>query len=262
MKQVIKALGWASKLIWVVVIILPITFGLSLGKLLQPDVIGFGEVTTSLSDNKVCISMPFYVNNTGYYDLSNCTLTTVLKDAEGRTIAHGETLFQAIHAGKRETRAHVIYVSLDKLSKDMEHLLLNDTSLDLNASLSLRFAYVLGISLHTTLTVPWGAPLYNLTISRTRYDLEKEELTIDLTFENHAPFTVKGNAYVIIRNNMDEIIGNKLLDLEVAPEDLFVGSVEIPVDISKITQNGYLELRFETDYFTVGPIREEWDLHE
>lgn len=263
MKRVIKALDWLSKLIWVVIILLPITFGLSAEKLLEQDVIDFGEAIASLSDNEVCISMPLYINNTGYYDFSDFNLTTVLKDAEGRAVAQGETFILTIHAGSRVDVSHNVYVNMDKLSEDMEHLLLNDASLDLNASLSLRFAYVLRIGLHTNLAVPWGAPLHDLRISRVRYDSENEELSMDLTFENHAPFTVEGKTYVIICNNMSEIISNTILNLEVTPENpTFIGSIEIPVDVSKITQNGYVELLFETDHFTIGPIRKEWGLGE
>ena len=258
MKQVIKALGWLSRLIWVVVILLPITFGLSMEKLFRPDVIGFGEVTTSFSDNKVCISMPFCVNNTGYYDISNVNLTTVLKDKKGGIIAQGETFILAIRAGSKVNASHNIYVSLDKLSGDMEYLLFNDTLLDLNASFSLRFAHVLGVTLNTNLTVPWGAPIHNFTVSTVTYDPVTQKLSISVTFENHSPLTVEGNLHIILYNANNETIGNQYLSLEVASQDLFVGSVEIPVDTSKITESGYMFLYFGTKEFTAGPIRKEW----
>lgn len=260
MKYVIRALGWLSRLIWIAVILLPITFGLSMEKLFQPDIIGFGEITTSFSNGKVRISMPFYINNTGYYDLSDVNLTTVLKDSEGRIIAQGETLLPLIVAGNRIDAFHDVYVSLDKLTEDMEYLLLNDTMLDLNASFSLRFAYILKVSLHTNLTIPWGAPLHNLTISKLTYDLIKGELTLYASFENHSPLTLEGNLQVIIYNNRSETIGDQSISVKASSGELFLSEIKIPVEFSKITQNGYVLLYFGAEEFTTGPVKKEWRL--
>ena len=258
MNYVIKALGFVSRVIWIVVILIPVTLGLSMEKLLQPDTVGFGEATTSFSDNQICISMPFYINNTGYYDISDINLTTVLKDSGGYIVARGETLVPVIPAGRRVNLRHDVYVGLDEIIGRMEYLLFNDTMLDLNASFSLRLAYVLGARLHTSLMVPWGAPLNNLTVSRAAYNPDNGTLILYVSFENHSPFTVEGNAYLTVYNNRSEVIGSQTLAVETAPENLFLGMVEIPIDFSKITQNGHVEIRVETGQFTAGPVKLEW----
>jgi len=262
LKQTITALGWISRLIWIAVILLPVTFGLSMEKLFQPDAIGFGEATSSFSNNKICISLPFYINNTGYYDISHVNLTTVLKDKKGETVAQGETFILAIRVGSKVDASHNIYVSLDKLSEEMEYLLFNDTMLDLNASLSLRFAQVIGIALSTNLTVPWGAPIHNLTLSGVTYDPVTQKLCMSLTFENHSPLTVKGDVQMIIYNAKNETIGSQYFSLEVPSNSLFAESLEISIDIWKVTENGYVFLYFGTEEFTAGPIKKEWSLVE
>jgi len=261
-KQVIRALGWLSKLIWIVTILLPVTFGLSMQRLFQPDTIGFGEATTSFVNNEIRISLPFYINNTGYYDISNVNLTTVLKNSEGKNTVEGKTLIPTIRAGSKVNAFHNITVNLDELTGEMEYLFFNDTMLNLNVSLSLEFAYILGVSLHTNLTIPWGAPLHNLTIYRITFDQSTGKLIIHVTFENHSPLTLDGNLQIVVYNNANEVMGNQYLPVEAVPGDLFLSEISIGIDLSKLTTNGYVLLFFESKEISAGPIKREWSLHE
>jgi hypothetical protein len=261
-KQVIRALGWLSKLIWIVTILLPVTFGLSMGKLFQPDTIGFGEATTSFVNSRIRISLPFYINNTGYYDISNVNVTTVLKNSEGKNAVEGETLIPAIRAGSKVNASHEIEVILDELTGEMEYLFFNDTMLNLNVSFSLKFAYILGVSLHTNLTIPWGAPLHNLTIYRITFDQSTGKLIIHVTFENHSPLTIDGTLQIMVYNNADEVIGNQSVPVEAVPGDLFLSEIPIEIDLSKLTNNGYVLLFFRSKEFSAGPTKREWSLHE
>jgi len=101
-----------------------------------------------------------------------------------------------------------------------------------------------------------------LTVSRAAYNPDNGTLILYVSFENHSPFTVEGNAYLTVYNNRSEVIGSQTLAVETAPENLFLGMVEIPIDFSKITQNGHVEIRVETGQFTAGPVKMEWSLVE
>lgn len=231
-------------------------------KLFQPDTIGFGEATTSFVNNEIRISLPFYINNTGYYDISDVNLITVLKNSEGKNAVEGETLIPAIRAGSKVNAFHNITVNLDELTGEMEYLFFNDTMLNLNVSLSLEFAYILGVSLHTNLTIPWGAPLHNLTIYRITFDQSTGKLIIHVTFENHSPLTLDGKLQITVYNNANEVIGNQYLPVEAVPGELFLSEIPIPIDLSKLTNNGHVLLFFGSKEFSAGPIKREWSLYE
>ncbi len=67
MRYAVRALDWATKLLWILLIVFSVTAVYSALNVRM----GFGEFQVFLSNEDVVISTPLFINNTGIYDLSN-----------------------------------------------------------------------------------------------------------------------------------------------------------------------------------------------
>ena len=164
MRHTIRALSWAIIILWVITLLLPITVALSLLKLLEQNAIGFGEQTVSFSNGTFYLSTPFYINNTGDYDLSDMNVT-ILVGSGNKTLSTFTTPLLNVTAGTMLNSSYDISFTLEEIAAKSTELLTEDMDLNLSMSASFRIAYVIALGLSTTMTMPWGAPFHNLTVS-------------------------------------------------------------------------------------------------
>ncbi|MGB9713595.1 MAG: hypothetical protein ACPLZC_01300 [Candidatus Bathyarchaeales archaeon] len=244
MRQTIRALGWLIALLWIFTLLLPVTVGLSLSRLLESKAMGIQEPTFSFQNGNFSISMPFYVNNTGFYDLSDITVNVQIRK-ENKTISTFSTHLPDVPSGVLVNSSCDLSASLEELASKDTGIFTNDTELLVDAGLSFRVAYVIAFGVSMTFPTSWNAPFHNLTASNFTYD-GVNKFSMLLSFENHAQFPIYGSLAVKLYNDENVLLGNTSKSINVLSEGSFNNVFEITVDEpSKITANGLIRVCFE-----------------
>lgn len=245
MRQTIRALTWAIAILWIITLILPMTIGLSLLQLAESKSIGFRDPVFTYSNGIFYLSAPFYINNTGFYDLSDINITINVGD-KSKTVARFSQIFPTINAGSMLNESYDVAIGLAELLSNDEELLTNDTTLNLNMHLFFRVAYLIGFGGQANATASWGAPFYNLTVLSSPYNYTFQKISFTLSFVNHAYFPVDGMMALEIRNSRNELLGT------FSPERLYVVSYEafsrlyeLSVDPAEITSSGTVRVYFD-----------------
>ena len=256
MRQTIRALGWLIAILWIVTLLLPVTVIFSLSNLLAPNTVGFREPNYSLSNTVFSMSAPFYVNNTGFYDLSEINTTVVLRN-DNRIVATSSNLLPNVPAGTTVDSAYEFSFDLQEIASNHNELLINDADLDLDISLSFRVAYVITFGLATDFTTQWKAPFYNLTVTDSHYNSTTEKFSINMSFTNHAYFTIDGPLLIEIYNNRSETISTIGKNISVPPSTSFQELFESTIIPSAMTDNGTVHIYFAG----VQVSQKEWNLN-
>jgi len=256
MRYVVRALGWATKIVWILIVVFAATSVYSALNVRM----GFGQPQVFLSSESIVISVPLFVNNTGLYDLSELNMTVAVMDYNGSLVSTSTTFVPSIPRGSSIETAHNVSMSLDDITSKLLNYLFNDTVFNVDMSLKLNFAHAIPFQISTNMTMPWGAPFYNFSIGQISYNylnLTHQELIVSMTFENHSPyFGVDGTMQVEIYNANDngELLGFSTSDLNVPSHSSYAGQVEMIVDASRITGSGEVHFYFETSAFSFGPV--------
>jgi len=253
MKQAIRALSIATKILWILVLIFSITAVYSAANLR----ISFGEPETSFSDGIILLSTPLFINNTGFYEITNLNITAYVED-RNKTVSTSTTVVPIIPPEKNIQKTHNITLNLKNLTKELPYLAFNDSVFNIHTFVALRFASVIPIQMSTNATMPWGAPLYNFSIGEISLNYAKKIVTVPLSFENHAFFSVNGTMRLEVYNSKNERIDTAEVMIEVFSGSKFEDFVKISVDPSKLTREGEIHVFFETSMLSVGPIVKGW----
>lgn len=254
MRYAVRALGWATKIVWILMVFFAAT---SVYSALNVKM-GFGQPQVFLSSGFIIISVPLFVNNTGLYDLSELNMTVAVTDYNESFASTSTTFVPLIPRGSSIETAHNVSMSLDDTTSKLLDYLFNDTVFNLDLSLKLNFARAIPFQVSTNMTMPWGAPLYNFSIGQISYNflnLTHQEAIIPISFENHSPyFSVDGFMRFEIYNDNGELLGFSVSDLNVPSHSGYDGQVETIVDVSKVTGSGEVHFYFETSAFSIGPV--------
>jgi len=254
MRYAVRALGWATKILWILIFAFSATAVYSAMSVR----IGFGESQVFLSDETVIISIPLFINNTGLYDLSELNITADVTDYNQSLLSTSTTFVPLIPRGSSVETTLNISISLDDITSKAQTYLFNDTIFNVDLSARLDFAQAIPFQASTNMTIPWGAPLYNFSVGQISYNylnLTHQEVIIPISFENHSPhFGVDGFMQVEIYNDNDELLGSSVSDLNVPSHSSYDSQVEMIVDVSKITGSGEVHFFFETSAFSIGPV--------
>jgi hypothetical protein len=254
MKQAIRALSIATKILWIILIIFSITAAYSAANLR----VNFGKPTTSFSDGIISLSTPFSIDNTGFYEITDLNITTHIKDHDNKVVSTSTTIVPTIPPNRNIQETHNITLNLKNLTRELLYLAFNDSILEMHTFVALRFANAIPIQMSTNATMQWGAPFYNFSIGEISLNYAQKMLTVPLSFENHAFFSVNGTMRLEVYNSENEQISIAQIIVEVASGSRFEGFVEMSVDPSKLTREGQIHVFFETSMFSVGPIIKTW----
>ena len=255
MKPAIRALGLATTILWILIIVFSVT---ALQSIINLD-IGFGEAQIFPSSKGMMFSLPFFINNTGYYDISELNVTTRITDYNGTLLALSKTFVPLVSRGSSVETAHNISVDLrDVMSMDYIQLFLNDSFFGLDTSIALNFAHIIPLQISTNATIPWGAPFSNFSVGEISvspdYNDTHGEVVIPLSFENHAFFGITGTMQLETYNDVNELVASGKTDLDVPSQHTYEGQVYAYAsldDVSKLTESGNVRIIFETPMFIV-----------
>lgn len=253
MQMAIRALGWAAKLLWIIMLAIIITIAYSATQIN----VAFGEPTTTVAEQAVTISWPISVRNAGLYDLTQLNVTTRITDQHGHSLVTDSTLTQIIPKGSNTTMMHTTVLNVTKILDQYSELLFNDTTFTEFQYVSFNYANAIPLNVRANQTMQWGAPLSNLVISNptyTSYNTTYPTVAVQLHFENHNQYLpVNGTARIEIFNVDDVLIGTGAASINAQPGTSCTTQVNILLNDFQTTPPSEMRLFFETSTFNYGP---------
>lgn len=243
MRLTVKALGWIIAFLWIVTLILPISVALSMLRLADGRNLGVQEPTFTFTDGNVSLTMPIYVNNTGFYDISEANVKIKIFKAN-ITLATVSKTLPDIPAGRTVNTSCVFTANIRDIFQKAPILLTEDTSLDVNAMLHFRVAYTIAFNIANNFSTLWGAPFHNLTIHDIAYNNTRHVLSFYMGFNNHAAFSLNSPLTIELLNSSNETIGMASIGLDVPSGDSFQELVEVAVNPLGMTNEILIRLFF------------------
>jgi hypothetical protein len=255
MQMAIRALGWATKLLWIILIAIVITIAYSATQIN----IAFGEATTTVTEQAVKISMPINIHNAGLYDINQLNITTRITDQNGNPLVRDSTLTQVIPKGKDITTTHTITLNITKMLSEQNNLLFNDTTLTAFQYVAFKYANAIPLSVHANYTMQWGAPLGNLVISNPSYqpfNATHSIISVQVSFENHNQYIpVTGVTRIEIYNTRNTLKGAGTANIDAQPYTSCNTQVNVLVsNFRTLPPKGEIHVFFETSMFNYGPV--------
>lgn len=218
----------------------------------------FGEPQINItSENKLLFSLPINIINQGYYDIGAFNTTTQLLDSDGSLIAKGSTFVPSIGKGENLTTSHNMTIEIGELLQHSDSYLFNDSELEVTVFAGMRLAELVPVGVSTNLSIPWGAPFYNFTLGESnneRFNRTHLQVTVPISFENHAFFDVAGSMEIKMYNSSGVLIGENQVFFETLQHTFYNGYIEFFVPITVFTPDGYFEAYFLTPFFNYGPM--------
>jgi hypothetical protein len=250
MKQAIRALGWTATILWILVILFSGTVvysAMQIGMNFEED----SQVTTS--NGALTMSIPFSISNGGLYDISELNITTRIEAENETIISRSTTLVPSIPKTGTVDETHDITLSLDDiLDKNLTYMLFNDANLSVDMFVGLTYAYAIPLRISSNLTMPWGAPLSNLTVGEIT-ELSPSQANVSLSFENHAFFSLNGTIRLDIADRFDRLMGTGTTDVFVSPEGSYDDVIAVALT-SDLTERAEVRVYFDTSLFSFGPV--------
>ena len=258
MNIAIRTLKVATIILWLIIIFFSVTAVYSVMNL----GVSIGEAQMLPSSKGIIFSLPFSINNSGYYEIADLNLTTLTTDPDGAVLDLTETVVSSIPQGSNVNATHTITIDLDDiLSMDHVSLLLEDSEFIVEIFTGLNFARAVPVQLSMNTTIPWGAPFAQFSlgeISVSAHNLTHTKASIQVSFENHAILDIAGTLKLQFYDDAQELIasGMSIINAPSGHEYNDVIYVYLGLqDVSKLTSNGIVHVVFETPMFTV-----EWDV--
>jgi len=252
MRQAIRALSWAIYIFWIILLFFALTAIYSVFQFAP----GFGEPYTNVSDESLTVSLPFYINNGGLYDISNLQLATHIRDDQGSAISNSSTLVPHIPRGSNVSATHTMSIDFGQMPADaLPRLLFNDNALDVEFALRLNCASAVPWGISGNFSMPWGAPLSNLiigAISLRPLNTTHFTAAVPVSFENHSPMTLDGTMRLELADSYGRTLSYGTSILDVLSESNYSSVLELVVPASGAIREA--RLFFDTSAFNYGPV--------
>jgi hypothetical protein len=256
MRQAVRAIGWATYILWLVIIVFTTTAVYS--AFLVGEGVAFGEPRTNVSGRTMTMLLPFSLDNKGLYDISDMNITTIVYGSDGSVLSKSSTLVPLISSGTRVNASHNIPINIENMSSDnLSHLLFNDTDFNVDLSFALKYAGVIPLEISRSFTMHWGAPLHNLAISNIShiefYNSTYVRAFLPMSFEDHSFFSLNGTIRAEVVNTLNRIVGVSATPINTPPKSSYSVTLEvfIPVGYGHLKQ---VRLYFNTSVFSYGPV--------
>lgn len=224
--------------------------------------IGFGEFQLECDEGDIRLSIPFFVNNTGRFPISNVILTTNISDYKGTLITGSEAVLPHVPEGRVGRETQILHLSMrDIISEELPHLLFQDGQLRADMSIGFTYAYLVSLKIQLpNMSFPLGAPLHNLSVGKPTglesFNATHYKVYLPLSFENHAPITLV-MIHLNLLNEQRENLASRTVTVDVRPMEGFADSFEVFIegrDLQRLTKRGFVQLYFQTPRFSFGPV--------
>jgi len=254
LRHIVRALRLVTVVLWFAVLLMPATVALSLWQIFEArNNVALEKPNFSMSNGNFSISVPFFINNTGFYDISELFAKIHMYD-KNEKIAEFTTEPLNIPAGRMvESSLNVSGNLADMISKDSE-LLTNSKNLDIGVALHFQVAYILAFNIARNFTYNWGAPFSNLTVDYK--PINTTHISFLISFYNNASFPLSGPLKVELFNLQNVSIGpvaQMAQTLDVAPNECYQCSFTF-----EAAETGIIRLFFADILI----IERRWGLHE
>jgi hypothetical protein len=218
---------------------------------------GLGQPQIRIIDNgELLFSFPLSLKNTGFYNLRNFNLYTGILNRDSAQVARGSTFIPFIAQGETINATHDMKLNATALLDSNEDLLLNDSELRVNETVVMNAAEVVPIRASSYLSVPWGAPLYNLMVSTPEilvYNATHLRTSIKFSFENHAFFGFTGSLSIRMFGDAEAPVGGGKATIEASARSPYFGNLEI-YTTSRTLSRVHIEVLLTTQFFKYGPV--------
>jgi len=258
MRITIQMIGIATTFFWAFLII----FSVSAIYSLKDVRLNYGQPQTELTEsNEMLFSLPVALVNEGYYDLDKFNISTRVSDKQGLTTAEGFTFIPLIRKGATVNITHNMTLNITEILRDHQDFLFNDTELQAKATVTMTAAQVIPIQVSSNLSIPWGAPLYNLTLGSPVFSIlgvpdfaAQYKVTIPISFDNHAFFDLEGIVQAKLYNDTNAAIAEGEIDIKTPQHSQYHGNLELNIPVNLVTRRGHFEVFFKTSLFDFGPL--------
>ncbi|MCW4052259.1 MAG: hypothetical protein NWE78_03480 [Candidatus Bathyarchaeota archaeon] len=249
----LRALAWATRFFWIIALAFAVTCVYSV-TLMR---VNFGEPTMTQGQDVVYLTLPINFDNGGYYTLTDFNMTTIIVDNRNSQIGVSTSYLNQIPPKEILTFLHNTSFDQSRILGQAQYLFY-DSDFTLSVSGQLKYAGLIPFGFKANTTMPWGAPLHNLSVSEPGFDVYNSthlRLSTSISFQNHSPyFPVVGNLSVEILNGLNQTLGVSDLYPDVQSNEDYSGEVELLVMRDRITPRGQVQLTFQTVLFTYGPM--------
>lgn len=254
MRYTIRALGWIITILWILVLVLPVTAAFSLMKIVEARNIGIQEPKGSMSNGNFLLSIPFYIDNAGFYDLTDVGISLRIR-RENETIFTPSAEIPIVPAGRMVTSSCNVSLGLTEIISKHKELLTADTRFNVSVSLRLRVASAIALNISTSTTMSWGAPFHELTIYNVTYDPVNRIFSALISFNNHAFFQINETFIVKLYDFEGKLVDSAVLEVNVPSYGSFQGSFIMRVDDpSKLKHGAFIRVY----YLTAQILEVEW----
>jgi len=248
----IRIIGIVGAICWIILI----AFSVSAIYSMKDIQFSLGQPQIRIIENsELLFSFPLSLTNTGFYDLRHFNLSTGVTSKDGSEVARGFTFIPFIAQGETINATHDMKLNATALLDSNQDLLLNDSELRVNETVIMNAAEVVPIQASSYLSVPWGAPLYNLMVSPPEtlvYNATHLLTSIRFSFENHAFFGFKGSLRIRMYSDAEVPIGGQT-GIETSPRSPCFGKLEI-YTASRTLSRVHIEVLLTTQFFKYGPL--------
>ncbi|MGA2310372.1 MAG: hypothetical protein ABSG57_12610 [Candidatus Bathyarchaeia archaeon] len=258
MKVPIRMITVATSFFWIILIIFSVSAIYSM-KDIRLD-LGRPQITIT-PDNELVLSFPIGIVNNGYYNLDDLNISTEIQDVQNSTMAQGFTFIPVIEKAETLNTTHQMRINLTDTLQTHQYLIFNDTELQVPATVTMKAAELISLQVSSNLTIPWGAPLYNLTFGTPKFTLQISpnstrfyRVTIPTAFENHASFDLNGTIQLGTYNNRNILTWTAKIVLNAPRQSTYQADLNLDVPVADVSTNGRFEAFFETSFLNYGPL--------
>ena len=250
----IKIIGIATAFLWLFLIAFSVSAALSLRDL----GFSFGNPQITLAgDNQLQLSLPLSITNRGKYEMQYFNVTSIVRNETGGTIAQSSSFTNTINPGQTVNTTQTTVLNMTDLLQNDRNLLFNDSQLTLDEHVGLTLAELFPLKATANVSIPWGAPFYNLTLENPEYrpyNATHFIATVPISFENHAEFGFSGTIQTEMFNGGGTIIAQSNTNISVSQRSPYEGFVDLYLPISSISSLGHFEVHILTSFMNYGPI--------
>jgi hypothetical protein len=258
MKVPIRMITVATSFFWIILIIFSVSAIYSMKDIRL--YLGRPQITTT-PDNELVLGFPIGIVNNGYYNLDDFNVSTEIQDVQNSTMAQGFTFIPVIERGQTVNNTLQMSINVTDMLQTRQNLIFNDTELQVNATVRMKAAELISLQVSSNITVPWGAPLYNLTFGTPKFTVQIApnstkyyRVDIPTTFENHASFDLNGTAQLNIYSNRNTLTGTGKIVIKAPQQSTYQADLELDVPVADTTTNGRFEVFFAALFFNCGPL--------